>query len=185
MNDRVSSLRLVCQIITPWETAEKRQTLEDQIRSGSVKWEHVLEIASRCFVVTALWAGFVRKGLTELLPPDFCEALRELHRLNSRRNLSIRTQAEEIIHLLNQVGVEPLLLKGIAHLFGNLFPDPGARIMTDVDLLIPSNLIEVSLPALESLRALLAESAITLPHELPPMAAGIFGYMGYDTVRLI
>ncbi|MEZ5875624.1 MAG: hypothetical protein R3D30_12665 [Hyphomicrobiales bacterium] len=41
------------------------------------------------------------------------------------------------------------------------------------------------LPALASLRALLAESAITLPQELPPMAAGIFGYMGYDTVRLI
>jgi anthranilate synthase component I len=41
------------------------------------------------------------------------------------------------------------------------------------------------LPTLGSLRALLAESAITLPPELPPMAAGIFGYMGYDTVRLI
>ncbi|MBK5198838.1 MAG: anthranilate synthase component I [Methyloceanibacter sp.] len=41
------------------------------------------------------------------------------------------------------------------------------------------------LPALASLRALLAESAIKLPAELPPMAAGIFGYMGYDTVRLI
>ena len=37
---------------------------------------------------------------------------------------------------------------------------------------------------LASLRALLAESAIALPHQLPPMAAGIFGYMGYDTVRL-
>jgi anthranilate synthase component 1 len=41
------------------------------------------------------------------------------------------------------------------------------------------------LPALQSLRALLAESAIPLPSVLPPMAAGIFGYMGYDTVRLI
>ena len=40
-------------------------------------------------------------------------------------------------------------------------------------------------PALEALRALLAESAIELPEELPPMAAGVFGYMGYDTVRLI
>lgn len=40
-------------------------------------------------------------------------------------------------------------------------------------------------PALTSLRALLAESAINLPQALPPMAAGIFGYMGYDTVRLI
>ncbi|MBY0560556.1 MAG: anthranilate synthase component I [Hyphomicrobium sp.] len=40
-------------------------------------------------------------------------------------------------------------------------------------------------PALESLRKLLADSAISLPEALPPMAAGIFGYMGYDTVRLI
>ncbi len=38
---------------------------------------------------------------------------------------------------------------------------------------------------LASLRALLAESKIDLPAELPPMAAGIFGYMGYDTVRLM
>ena len=41
------------------------------------------------------------------------------------------------------------------------------------------------LGTLQSLRALLAESAITLPEGLPPMSAGIFGYMGYDTVRLI
>jgi anthranilate synthase component 1 len=40
-------------------------------------------------------------------------------------------------------------------------------------------------PTLQSLRRLLAESAITLPESLPPMSAGIFGYMGYDTVRLI
>lgn len=40
-------------------------------------------------------------------------------------------------------------------------------------------------PMLDALRALLDESAIKLPPELPPMAAGVFGYMGYDTVRLI
>jgi anthranilate synthase component 1 len=42
-----------------------------------------------------------------------------------------------------------------------------------------------ALPALASLRALLKESELLLPPELPPMSAGIFGYMGYDTVRLI
>ncbi len=40
-------------------------------------------------------------------------------------------------------------------------------------------------PALQSLRALLKESRFKLPAELPPMAAGVFGYMGYDTVRLV
>ncbi|MFM2422308.1 MAG: hypothetical protein RL291_838 [Pseudomonadota bacterium] len=40
-------------------------------------------------------------------------------------------------------------------------------------------------PTLESLRALLSESAIDLPEGLPPNAAGVVGFMGYDTVRLI
>ena len=38
---------------------------------------------------------------------------------------------------------------------------------------------------LQALRALLTESAIALPAALPPMAAGVFGYMGYDTIRLV
>ncbi len=37
---------------------------------------------------------------------------------------------------------------------------------------------------LNSLRSLLAESRIDLPEGMPPMAAGLVGYMGYDTVRL-
>ena len=40
-------------------------------------------------------------------------------------------------------------------------------------------------PTLASLRALLARSRIELPEGLPPMAAGVFGYMGYDCVRLV
>ncbi|WP_419901579.1 anthranilate synthase component I [Kiloniella sp.] len=37
--------------------------------------------------------------------------------------------------------------------------------------------------ALESLRKLVAECKFDLPEDLPPMAAGIVGYMGYETVR--
>jgi len=40
-------------------------------------------------------------------------------------------------------------------------------------------------PPLTALRSLIAESRINLPEELPPMAAGIFGYLGYDMVRLM
>lgn len=40
-------------------------------------------------------------------------------------------------------------------------------------------------PTLESLRALVDESKIDLPDTLPPMSAGLFGYMSYDTVRLM
>ncbi len=39
--------------------------------------------------------------------------------------------------------------------------------------------------ALDSLRDLIAQSKMELPAGLPPMAAGIFGALGYDTVRLV
>ena len=38
---------------------------------------------------------------------------------------------------------------------------------------------------LASLRTLLGQSRIDLPDDLPPMAAGVFGYMAYDMVRLM
>ncbi|MFY9688249.1 MAG: anthranilate synthase component I [Pseudolabrys sp.] len=38
-------------------------------------------------------------------------------------------------------------------------------------------------PPLQALRALISESRIELPSSLPPMAAGVFGYLGYDIVR--
>ncbi len=38
---------------------------------------------------------------------------------------------------------------------------------------------------LDSLRALLAESRIEMPEELPAIAAGLFGYLGYDMIRLV
>lgn len=37
----------------------------------------------------------------------------------------------------------------------------------------------------DSLRALIAESAIAMPEGLPPIAAGLFGYLGYDMIRLV
>ena len=40
-------------------------------------------------------------------------------------------------------------------------------------------------PPLAALRSVIAESRIELPDTLPPMAAGMFGYIGYDMVRLM
>ena len=52
------------------------------------------------------------------------------------------------------------------------------RALTDPDAFVPC-------PGdpLDALRALLAESRIEMPPGLPPMSAGVFGYLGYDMVR--
>ncbi|HUF85898.1 MAG TPA: anthranilate synthase component I [Thermohalobaculum sp.] len=54
------------------------------------------------------------------------------------------------------------------------------RAADDPDAFVPEEK-----PSLDSLRALIAESRIDLPPDLPPMAAGLFGYLGYDMIRLV
>src|SRR5205085_4545794 len=49
----------------------------------------------------------------------------------------------------------------------------------------PDGFVPCPEPPLVALRALMAESRIVLPETLPPMAAGLFGYLGYDMVRLM
>jgi anthranilate synthase component 1 len=49
----------------------------------------------------------------------------------------------------------------------------------------PDAFVPCAEPPLQALRALIAESRIVLPDALPPMAAGLFGYLGYDMVRLM
>ncbi len=45
--------------------------------------------------------------------------------------------------------------------------------------------VAVAEDSLSSLRALIAESRIDMPDGLPPMAAGLYGYLGYDMIRLV
>lgn len=40
-------------------------------------------------------------------------------------------------------------------------------------------------PALDSLRALIGESRIDMPEGIPAGAAGLYGYLGYDMIRLV
>nr|WP_237072784.1 anthranilate synthase component I [Pseudaestuariivita rosea] len=40
-------------------------------------------------------------------------------------------------------------------------------------------------PPLDALRALIAETQIDMPDDLPAAAAGLFGYLGYDMIRLV
>jgi len=52
-------------------------------------------------------------------------------------------------------------------------------------LIVPDAFEAHSLPTLDSLRSLHKECEMEMPDSLPPMAAGLVGYMGYDCVRLV
>jgi anthranilate synthase component 1 len=50
---------------------------------------------------------------------------------------------------------------------------------------LPDAFVPCSEPPLDALRRLIADSRIALPAQLPPPAAGLFGYLGYDMARLM
>ncbi|MBL26585.1 MAG: anthranilate synthase component I [Rhodospirillaceae bacterium] len=74
------------------------------------------------------------------------------------------------------IGLKPDL---IWRCFGNK-AEINRNARADLDAFTPC-----TLGSLDSLRKVIAESRIDLPEGLPPMAAGLVGYMAYDTVRLM
>lgn len=78
------------------------------------------------------------------------------------------------------IGLEPDV---IWRCFGNR-AEINRSALTNRDAFSPCPVSEKT-GTLDSLRALESESRIDLPENMPPMAAGLVGYMAYDTVRLV
>ena len=74
------------------------------------------------------------------------------------------------------IGLEPDLIFRVAGKRAEI----NRTVLTD-----PAAFVPVEDAPLAALRALIDESRIALPASLPPMAAGVFGYLGYDMVRLM
>lgn len=63
--------------------------------------------------------------------------------------------------------------------------EKGEAAVNRTALSAPDAFVPEATPALDSLRDLLAASRLDQPAGLPPMAGGLFGYLGYDMVRLM
>src|SRR5262245_33780206 len=74
----------------------------------------------------------------------------------------------------SMIGIEPDLIFRVIGDKAEVNTDPKAR---------PGRFERMDEPSLMALRKVIAESQIVLPASLPPMSAGIFGYLGYDMVR--
>jgi hypothetical protein len=119
--------------------------------SASLEWMLVLEIANEQLLTPALWSALHNSGGAALLPADARDYLAALHRLNGKRNDALRTQAVQLIGALNKTGIAPVLLKGGLALFDGPYADPAARMMRDLDVLVPAGLRENAIAVLQQL----------------------------------
>ena len=113
-------------------------------------WDVAVEIANASLTTPAL-AHRLRTGRTnEPAPADVLAYLTEVYERNSQRNGRLLAQLDEAVGCLNSVGIVPLLLKGTVSLLTPGY-DRGARLLTDLDLMVEPSELPQSLKALRSI----------------------------------
>ncbi len=82
---------------------------------------------------------FWRSGWGDAGGRHYLLALEEDHRANIARNADIRRQAMSVIATLNAAGIEPAALKGTRVILAGESPFAGARMLRDIDLVVPGD----------------------------------------------
>jgi hypothetical protein len=137
MSHRLAALDTVSACLAVDKGPREIEALRLRLASPRVHWPTLIELANKNLVTPALWAELCRLQLDDGVPGEVRDYLEEVHRLNAERNRRLREQTLEILRVLNTLGVEPILLKGVASLFVDTYPSHCPRILTDIDILVP------------------------------------------------
>ncbi|WP_342241272.1 nucleotidyltransferase family protein [Inquilinus sp. OTU3971] len=142
-------------------------------------WFSVIELANRCWMAPALFVALEGCGGLPRLPADARDYLGFIHDRNRQRNLRLRSQLVEAVSALNRSGIQPILLKGAAIIFCAPERTLGARMMSDLDLLVE----EGEQPAANAVLAELGYRAADGLHGIwRPQDAGMLELHGAGTV---
>ncbi len=122
--------------------------LPARLKSETLDWQGLCWLAGSGLVTPALAGALQRKGLFTLLPEDVQEVLSTIQSLNRERNQMLGAQLINISQALNQIGIQPVLLKGAIALTANQYPGAEDRVIGDLDLLVPDEHHEAATVAL-------------------------------------
>ncbi len=143
-----AGLQLIGQILSLPHNPGAAERLRASLHRDSVVWEEIASLASRHLITPALDSALKTSGLAAELPADFVDYLAAVHDLNADRNKLIRDELARIVSILNSIGIEPVLLKGVANLVDGLYPSEGDRALADIDLLMPEEKLRPAFAAL-------------------------------------
>jgi alpha-ketoglutarate-dependent taurine dioxygenase len=107
-------------------------------------WDDVFELAAEHRLLPALWFSLAARGVRPL--PRALRAgprensplavLEDAHLENERRTADLRAQGEELLAALNDAGIAAMPIKGLHLLLAGWLPDPAARTIVDIDILV-------------------------------------------------
>jgi Uncharacterised nucleotidyltransferase len=100
-------------------------------------WDALIRVAADELMLPGLYRRM--KGLGEEVPAETGVFLQAVEDMNRERNERILDDALAIARVLNEIGIEPVFLKGAAYLVEDVYPGLGCRYLCDLDLLIPAS----------------------------------------------
>lgn len=130
---RTDAFRAACEILS----LESCRTDFSQYGSTDAFWIDFADVAMDHLVVPALAYRVEQQGLSDRLPALINRHLDAMLRLNRSRNKRLYEEALDIADALNEIDIVPVFLKGSAGILSGLYDEPGVRIMSDLDVLVP------------------------------------------------
>ena len=135
----LTSLRFLANCLALGEDpSAARDAVRNALGQGYVDWRRVIWLASAHLVTPSLAAGLERLDGCDRLPEDVAGYLDAFRQLNRERNALFREELGRIAAGINQIGLEPLLLKGANALLPDAYPGAEDRMLGDLDLWLPA-----------------------------------------------
>lgn len=148
MNRNVRAFLVLARVLRVDADEGDDARLRRELQSGELDWSCLLRLADREYATTTLAAALSRRRLLECLPEPVRGALQRRHLMGAAVNQRIRRQTEEAAAILNAEGCTPVVLKGGLHLFEAPAEEIGARVLRDLDLMVPADRLDACIAAL-------------------------------------
>jgi hypothetical protein len=128
---------LIAELLAARRGAASTVRLRRHLARVTTHWPRLLLLASEELVTPALAVAILRTNLVSDRDEELRRYFETILALNRERNRRIHAQVRSLVGVLNQNGIEPIALKGVAYLLMGLFQDPAERVIGDIDLLAP------------------------------------------------
>lgn len=123
-------------------------TAAQHTRNPRWSWDELVRVAANEMVLSSLQDCIEEHGIALEWPAEVATLFETVRQLNCDRNKHILSDVQAIAGTLNRAGVEPVVLKGVAHLLAGVYPGPSTRFLADFDLLLAESDFSATIQAL-------------------------------------
>ena len=158
------TLQFICSILSFQEEKEGLRQKVEQIDD----WPAVIKCSTYYLMAPAFYWSLRRHDLLDSVPEDIREYFEGMYDLNRMRNKSMENQTVDLCRILNSIGVQPLLLKGMANVFSGVYEGAGLRSIGDIDIVVPETKVNQCVEAMKTANYE-CDSGHNFAHHAPPL----------------